>query len=386
MKKKIIIFVIIMMSLFMTGCSNYNSDFTTDEAKKMMKDYIKEKYGEEVDFKYVKFYNEVALGEIKNLGYYAKTTDGYYIRLTDFKGEENVDIRDTKQFSIIEKKVNEYIENNEISNNHIVSIKLPKEENETEFFRALWSGYDLDSKYDNGDIREFLYNNNAINESYYEVDVDTHLDINIAFFTNNNIDKEKISSYARTLSEEFNCEVTVALSYEEYEDSSKATIFTDSSNPFISKSIYKNVGNYNDEKQSEEKIDLSDSVSINSSISEEKLNKSDWTLKEANLNSIKLNDHNYKILTKGYNFITTDSSYYNILYFSININDIDTNEDLYLLACNKDKNGWYVTSTYEIKNQVSSYEPFIINDKLVFNTTYYSQSNPTYYFLARIDK
>lgn len=390
--RNIVLTIIFTISLFIfTGCdpSKYSSDYTKEEATKMMKEYIKEKYGEDVKFEYVKHYSDVALKEILSLGYYAKTTDGYYVRLTDFKGKYETDIRDTKQFNEIEKGIEKYIVDNKISSDYKVSISLENEKNEATFWKSLWSGYPKSAKYEGGDVLEFLKNNESVSETHYTNDIDGGiLKVNIVFFTTNDVSIEELNNYTKDLSTKFSCKVSSAVSNEIKDEKSSAASFTNTNNPFVSKLISVYNGSYHSESVSNDIVKLDDNIVINSELEGDKLDSSKWSIKtEENILEVEDSKAKYEVLSKGYKLLTKDNNYIGNTYMSIDVSDIvsaNPNEELVLISCAKDDKGWYIMTKVKINKGIHDNNPYISNNKLVFRNTNYSSTSNVYYFVAKM--
>lgn len=148
MKTKLFFLCFIICMLFCGGCGNV--------AEEKMSSYIERKYGEKTTFEYIKAYNDNAKG------YYGKTTDGYYVRYTDFGFGEEDNICDTKQYDEIEQVICEqirvYAKDAGITEEIEFEFFIGSEENEGGLWRSLWNGYGEDAYYDGGDVTEFMKN------------------------------------------------------------------------------------------------------------------------------------------------------------------------------------------------------------------------------------
>lgn len=125
-------------------------------AENKMVKYIENKYGETPVFEYVKKYDN------NSKGYYGKTTDGYYVRYTDFGVGETDVLCDTKQYDEISQVVLErlkaYATELSITDEIGFTFYIGSETEENSLWRSLWNGYDADAIYDGGDVTEFLQN------------------------------------------------------------------------------------------------------------------------------------------------------------------------------------------------------------------------------------
>lgn len=215
-KTSLLVVIIIINSFMIYGCTGVTSRYSSDEAKEMMTKYIENKYQYTPKFEFVKYYVDNLI-HAETMGYYGKTTDGYYIRLTDFKNESEVDIRDTKQFTEIAKGIETYIKDNKISSKYKISLMNPEykvDDYEGVFWGILWGGYPLEAKYKNENVVDFFKIANNSTEYYYEKDIDNELrDIFITFIKpdDKDLDKTKIKDYITLLSSNLDCQINCSI-------------------------------------------------------------------------------------------------------------------------------------------------------------------------------
>ncbi len=151
MRRQIGILLFLISFLFITcGCGN--KPYFKAEAEKEMVSYVEEKYGYTPEFEYIRWHREKEQNYIHSQGYYAKTTDGYYLRMNTFNDPKSFSIADTREYEQVQEAMSEYLKDNPLSEHYSLQLN-PMEENISPTWNALKNAFT--QKWE-GDLQEFI--------------------------------------------------------------------------------------------------------------------------------------------------------------------------------------------------------------------------------------
>ncbi|MDF2587909.1 MAG: hypothetical protein K0S41_1750 [Anaerocolumna sp.] len=150
-KGKFMFALIILMSLLLLGgCQN--KGYSKKQAEKIMAEFIQEKYGDTPEFEWTRWYRD----RNRSQGYYALTTEGYYIRMNVFtsKGEDpSYRCYDTREYDLVESALEEAFAGNPLSDNFHVDINPIYDDSQERLWNSLRDAYH--QKWD-GDLEKFI--------------------------------------------------------------------------------------------------------------------------------------------------------------------------------------------------------------------------------------
>lgn len=148
--KYILAFILLLSLLLMGGCQGRG--YSKKDAKSIMTEFIQEKYGDVPEFEWVRWHRNKDYSQ----GYYAKTKEGYYIRMNVFtqKGEKpKYRCLDTREYPKVEEVFKAVIADNPLSDNYEVFYNPISEDSPDELWESLQKA--AEQKWD-GDLEKFL--------------------------------------------------------------------------------------------------------------------------------------------------------------------------------------------------------------------------------------
>jgi hypothetical protein len=143
-------FILVMSLFLLSGCQN--TGYSEKQAKSIMMEYIQEKYGDSPDFEWIRWYKKKNYSQ----GYYALTTEGYYIRMNVFTEEGNdpyYTCLDTREYGDIADALETALAGNPLSEYLHVEVNPIYNDSQERLWDSL--GYAFIQKW-GGDLEEFL--------------------------------------------------------------------------------------------------------------------------------------------------------------------------------------------------------------------------------------
>jgi len=145
-----LVLLLLVVLVFLTQCGNRG--YSKKQAQGIMTEYIQKKYGSTPTFEWVRWHRKKGYSQ----GYYAKTTEGYYIRMnvfTEGNKSKKFDCSDTKEYTEIAEAMKLAFADNPLSDNYLVEINPINDASKEELWDSLkWAFHE---KW-NGDLQEFL--------------------------------------------------------------------------------------------------------------------------------------------------------------------------------------------------------------------------------------
>lgn len=145
-----LVLLLLVLLVFLTQCGNRG--YSKKQAQAIMTEYIQKKYGSAPTFEWVRWHKKKGYSQ----GYYAKTTDGYYIRMnvfTEGNKSKKYDCLDTKEYGEIAEAMKLAFADNPLSDNYLVEINPINDASKGELWDSLkWAFHE---KW-NDDLQDFL--------------------------------------------------------------------------------------------------------------------------------------------------------------------------------------------------------------------------------------
>lgn len=177
-----LVLLLLIFWVMLTGCSSRG--YSQKQAKDTMTEYIQKKYGDTPAFEWIRWYKKKG----RSQGYYAKTTEGYYIRMNVFVSgskSKEFDCFDTKEYEEIEEAMELAFSDNPLSDNYYVKINPINEASSDELWDSLnfgfhekWNGnlQDFLTEHATRYHKEFIYDTNSTTNFYVSIRPDSIAD------------------------------------------------------------------------------------------------------------------------------------------------------------------------------------------------------------------